>query len=134
MTRNEKGSEMAKATAAAPDPDAYLNQLKSDVGENGHVMTVSMVNLRNGFGYGRLGVHVTSFISKRLASAGLGHAPTPLPQDQWTAVLLYTLGSPIAALVEAVLRPSEAGEQALRRAGGGQDADTVARIRALVCE
>jgi hypothetical protein len=111
-----------------------LDSLKKEVEADGHVMTTTMLSLRNGFGYGRLGPHVAQFISGRLASAGLGHAPSPLPLDQFQTVLIYTLGSPVANLVDAALRPSEAGAKALRNAGGGQAADLLAQIKALVCE
>ena len=121
------------------DPD--FHQLRSDVEARGGVMTVQMERIRNDYGAGRLGIHVRSGISKGLHGAGLGHYPdhgadgAPLVGDQWAAVRIYRLGSPIAELIDAVLHPTEAHDEELRKAAGGDDSDAILiqRVRELVC-
>lgn len=123
----------------AKDPD--FNQLRAEVDARGGVMTVQMERIRNDYGAGRLGVHVRDGISKALHGAGLGHYPdegldgSPLVGDQWAPVRIYRLGSPIAEFIDAVLNPSEAHDEELRKAAGGDESDTllVQRVRELVC-
>ena len=113
---------------------AKLSDAKEVLEQQQGVLTTTMGIVRDAYGAGRLGVHVRKAISDQLKSLGIGHYPDPLPEDQMRNVRLYRLGSPIADLIDAVLQPSEAHDEELRAAAGGEDAAIVRRIRELVCK
>jgi hypothetical protein len=112
----------------------FVQNLKAEVDANGEVTVRTMQSVRAGFGYGRLGPNVTDLISRKLAGAGLGHAPADLPMEQERRVLIFTLGSEVANVIGAVLNPAEGSDDVLRKVTGGGAADVIAQIRALVCE
>lgn len=111
-----------------------MDVLREKVRANNDLMTCTMLELREAFGAGKLGVHVRKGISDALHSAGLGHVPEELPTYQHEPVRVYRLGSPVAELITAVLRPSDAGDARLREAAGGDDARILQQIRQLVCD
>jgi hypothetical protein len=126
---------MTNRIAVVPDdedPAEFLKRLKARVDENGGVIAVQMEELRDGFGWRRLGPHVAERISDKLAGVGLGHAPDPLPEVRWERTLLFTLGSDIGRVIGAVLDPDENGAALLREKIGGEAAEMLAQIRALV--
>jgi hypothetical protein len=96
--------------------------------------TISMLSLREAHGAKRLGVHVRTNISQRLAGLGLGHFPTRLADDQTELVRLYKLGSPVANVIGAVLNPNEGNDGVIRSAVEGEDAEVIEQIRELVCQ
>lgn len=110
-----------------------LDELRGAVEGADDVLTVPMVVLRDAHGAGRLGIHVRANISKALRSLGLGHYPDPLPDSQWEQVRVYRLGTPTADLVDAVLNPSDEHDEFIREAIGGEAADTLDRVRELIC-
>lgn len=61
---------------------ATIDKIKDQVEKNGNVLTVTMEQLREAHGAGRLGVHVRSEISQLLAGTVIGHVPRELPSDQ----------------------------------------------------
>lgn len=95
-----------------------------------HVTT--MRQLRDRFEYGRLGVNVCSEIASTLASWGIGVFPAELPARQNVPVRLYRKGTPIAELVEAVLAPTNEGDDLLRRVGVDNTTGVIDQIRLLV--
>ncbi len=111
-----------------------LDQLRQVVEENEGVLTITMEHLRDAHGAGRLGVHVRTSISKALLGRGLGHFPEELPAYQENPVRIYKLGSRVADLIDAVLKPNPDNDEQLRRAGGGDAEAVLDNIRALVCE
>jgi len=111
-----------------------FEELRDTVQESGGVLTISMEDMRDAHGAGRLGVHVRSAISKGLQGLGLGHYPPELPAYQEQYVRVYRLGSPIADLIDAVIEPSPGRDEYLRRAVGGDAEATLAKVRELVCE
>ncbi len=56
-----------------------------------------------------------------------------LGSDGRDIVRIYRLGSEIAKVVNAVLRPSPSGDEILRQSLGTDAQQTLARIRELVC-
>lgn len=90
--------------------------------------------LRGAHGAGKLGVHVRKAIHDDLATHGLGHLPGGLPTYQHEEVRLFRLGTPIADTINAVLHPSEGGDQVLRQSAGSEAQDVLKQIRQLVCE
>ena len=91
-----------------------LARVKQDVEEAGGVLTIEMERLRDAYGVERLGTNVRDNIAKELAGMGIGHLPRKLPAYQEDEVRLYRLGSAIADLIEAVLKPSVSGDELLR--------------------
>lgn len=112
--------------------DSYegLRQLVDD--EGGLVLT-TMEDLRDIHGVGKLGVHVRKAIHDNLEGQGLGHLPLELPAYQHEEVRIYKLGSPIAKVVNAVVRPSEAGDEVLRQSVGTEAQVLLTKIKELVC-
>ncbi len=111
-----------------------LADIQNEVERNGGVLTVSMQELRDAFGAGRLGRHVVTGISEELLKLGLGHFPQKLPASQDAEVRIYKQGGTIARIIDAVLRPSSSSDDVLRDVGGGGAALKLRRIREIVCE
>ncbi len=110
-----------------------VDAIKAAVAENGGVLTVSMEQLREAHDFGRLGPHVKKSISDSLAKNGLGYFPD-LGDYQHEMTRVYQLGTPVADLIGAVLHPTPGNDTKLRKAAGGEDAEVLAKVRALVCE
>jgi hypothetical protein len=106
---------------------------KEEVTRHDGVLTTTMEVLRDTYKAGRLGVHVRNAISNELAKVGLSHYPVELPIYYHEPVRVYQLGTPIAGLIDAVLIPSEEGDEQLRQATGGVAAEILQAVRALVC-
>ena len=99
-----------------------------------NVLTVTIGELRDVNGSGRLGPYVVEAISKNLAAKGLGHYPAVLPQEQWRKVRLFRLGSPIAELVGLVMDvDDEANDQKLREIASDDAKSILDLVRQLVC-
>lgn len=114
-----------------------LDEIKQAVEASQHVLTLSMEELRDAYGAGRLGEHVRANISKKLNGLGLGHVPEDLPKNYWDPIRVYKLGSKVADLIDAVLKPSKEHDDEIRQALGGEKAelmDVLDRIRELVCK
>lgn len=108
--------------------------LREAVVTNEGIYQATMAELKAIKGAGRLGVHVRDAISRDLASHGMGHLPEQLPPNQEDEVRLFLLGSPVADIVNAVLQPSDRGDQSLRRLGTSKADEMLQQIRELVCE
>jgi hypothetical protein len=113
--------------------DSYEG-MRKDVEAAGGLMLTTMEVLRDVHGAGKLGVHVRKNISGALAAHGMGHIPESLPTYQHEAVRLYRLGTPIADTINAVMHPTEAGDQILRQGAGSEAQSVLKQIRELVCE
>ncbi|ALN75798.1 hypothetical protein [Aureimonas sp. AU20] len=99
-----------------------------------NVLTVTIGELRDVNGSGRLGPYVVEAISKNLAAKGIGHYPPELPQEQWRKVRLFRLGSPIADLIGLVMDVDDEGNDAKLRDFAANDAKaTLDQIRQMVC-
>ena len=109
------------------------SELRSAVESNDGLVVTTMEKLRDIKGAGRLGKHVRDAISKDLASNGLGHLPPVLPEYQERPVRVYSLGSNISDVVNAVYSPSADGDQLLREVGSSKAQTLVQQMRELVC-
>lgn len=107
--------------------------LKRAVEQRDGLLLTTMGVLRDIHGAGKLGVHIRRAISESLAGNGMGHLPAELPAYQEDAVRVYRLGSNVATTIRAVLSPSGAGDDALRRSAGSEAQETLKKIRELVC-
>lgn len=113
------------------------DDLKQQVEANGDLTTVTMENLREAAGAGKLGIHVRAQISKTLAGMGLGHVPQDLPQYQHEQVRLYKRGTAVGDLIETVLAPGELNDRKLVEQIDNDGVDRAAiipQIRELVEE
>jgi hypothetical protein len=108
-------------------------EIRDAVEEDGGLIVTTMEVLRDVHGVGKLGVHVRKGIDDRLGSMGLGHLPYELPSYQHEEVRIYRLGSEIAKVVEAVIRPSAEGDELLRSSLGTEAQRLLSQVRELVC-
>ena len=108
-------------------------EINDAVTQSGDVMTVSMSELRDVNGSGRLGPYVVEAISKELAAKGLGHYPETLPLNQWEKVRLFRMGSQIADLIRVVTDVSEENDEKLREAISDDARNVLDRVRKMVC-
>jgi hypothetical protein len=116
---------------------ASFEDIKGKVEQNGNALTVTMEELREAAGAGKLGIHVRAQISSALAGVGLGHVPPELPNYQHEQVRLYKRGTPIAQLIETALTPSDTNDKKLIEHIGVQGPDyasIVGKIRELVSD
>ncbi|MGC4089441.1 MAG: hypothetical protein QM756_16440 [Polyangiaceae bacterium] len=105
--------------------------------EKAGVITVSMEELREAAGAGKLGIHVRKQISDRLAGIGLGHVPQELPAYQHELVRVYQHGTPVGDLIDTVLNPGSQNDAKLAERFGSDAPDyatIVEKIRELVAE
>ena len=98
------------------------------------IATVTMEDLRNAHGVGRLGVHVRRAIANNLASRGLGHWPEELPEYANGQVRLYSLGSRFAESVNDMGNFSPEADERLRDIFSTGYEEIIQSIRELVCE
>lgn len=77
-------------------------ELLSTVENHSGVIKVPMAILRQLEGRQRVGKHILSAIEEKLATLGLGHLPTELPNRQQQSVVLYRSGTPTAELIGAL--------------------------------
>jgi hypothetical protein len=111
-----------------------LGDLPELIDNGGGLATFEMWELREAHGAGRLGVHVRANISRALRGTGLAHYPDPLPDRQSALVRIYRQGSRAAALIDAVLDPTQESDEAIREAIGGEAQTVLEQVRELVCE
>ena len=100
-----------------------------------NTFTATMGDLRDIHGAGKLGQHVASAISKKLAQMGVGHIPAGLPLAQNDQVRLFLHGTPIGTLISMVLTPGEANDSRLLEyveENGTSHAEIINQIRDLI--
>lgn len=106
------------------------HELLAAVESNEGVHRVTMETLRRLEGRQRVGKHILSSIEDKLATLGLGHLPRELPNRQQQTVLLYRVGTPASALIQAVQNgltesPSTEAFDFLRRVNTMPDPDDI---------
>ncbi len=104
------------------------DEINQDVESTGNLRTVTMEELREAHGAGKLGSTICAEISKKLAGMGLGHIPIVLPRYQHEPVRRYKRGTPAGQLIETVLEPGEQNDRKLV----GQVAETKTEYAAIV--
>lgn len=116
-----------------------MQELANKCTDNGGVLAVTLGDLRDLIGAGRLGRGVLATIATELAGHGLGYFPlrtlsgandTP---RQSQVLRIYRKGSSSTArVIEAVITPSDPGDEYLRGLSGDDAQAVLDRIRALV--
>jgi hypothetical protein len=117
-----------------PGGQVGMEELLAKVEANGGILTVTMLELRDAHGAGRLGEHVRSNISNALKSRGFRHYSPDLPGSQYESVRIYKAGSPVDELIAAVLTPGQKGDEKIRSAINNTDQEVLRKIRELVCD
>ena len=100
-----------------------------------NTFTTTMGELRDLHGAGKLGQHVASAISKKLAQMGVGHVPSSLPIAQNDQIRLFLHGTPVGTIISTVMTPGEANDAKLlsyAEEDGTGYADIIDQIRDLV--
>src|SRR4051812_37282698 len=101
-----------------------FDDIRTAVEANGNLLVLSMYELREAYGAAKLGVHVRREIGEKLAAAGLGCFPDPEDVTyQENKVRVFRRGTPIADVVDAIMNPSEFGDERLRESASGQGAE-----------
>jgi hypothetical protein len=118
------------STAMRPQEITDWHELLTAVETNEGVHRVTMETLRQLEGRQRVGKHILAAIEDKLKTLGLGHLPQELPNRQQQTVLLYRVGTPASALVQAVQNgltesPSTEAFDFLRRLNTLPDPDDV---------
>jgi hypothetical protein len=117
---------------------ATWNEIKKSVNDHGNVLTLTMGDLRDATGSGKLGSGVVTEIRNTLAQLGLGHVPQDLTTEQSQPVRLYQKGKPVGELIDLVLMVGEPNDTQLRDQFSQQPTDqaarTLAKIRQLLTE
>jgi hypothetical protein len=116
-----------------------MSELGDECDDRGGVLGVALGELRDAVGAGKLGKFVMQRIAVDLAGHGLGYFPPSVldandqpRQDQ--RLRIYRKGTGVVArVIDAVLHPSEAGDEFLNGLGTNDAEEKVARIRELVC-
>lgn len=109
-------------------------EIKNQVEGNGNVLTVTMKELRDAEGAGKLGPQVAKNIRSKLAGIGLGHVPIALPGYQNEFVRLYKKGTPVGDLIRSVLNPGEQQDTFLRERFGEEGGPDYAGMIELIRE
>jgi len=118
-----------------------FTKLKKLVDDNGNLMSVSMEQLRDAHGAGRLGKYVVDAIKNALKSNGLDTFPEELPNGQNACVRVYAAGSPIAKLYTAMtvledqydMDTNHERDTEIRDAVDTEKAEIISQIQQLVC-
>jgi hypothetical protein len=102
-------------------------EIRQEVVDSDGLVVVEARRLMDATGWERWTMNAA--IVRKLRNDGLDVLEVPVRGD--SLVRIFVPGSPVARLVEAVLRPSTAGDDALRRAARG-DTGVLDQIRALL--
>ena len=111
-----------------------IEDLKKEVIASQNVTTITMEDLRDALGAGRLGKYVRDTLSKELAKNGLGHRPIILPSYQHERVRIYLKGSIIDDIIMAVEDVEDEKSDSILRKSSGIDTEILNKIRELCCE
>jgi hypothetical protein len=115
-----------------------IKNIAAECDEEGGVISVTLGDLRVGVGAGKLGRWVLENIREELAATGLGYFPKDLLDDneeprQHQKIRIYRKGPGTAArAIEAVLEPSDRGDEVLRELGSDDTREILVQIRRLV--
>jgi hypothetical protein len=118
LTTHQFGETVTTPSIQEPSPlFPTWSGLDKAVQENGGVLRVEMIELRKTIVQSRLKSQVVANIQKQLANIGIGHLPENLPNSQNEHAVLYKIGEPAGAVINAVRNGAntEAAESALRQ-------------------
>jgi hypothetical protein len=115
-----------------------MSQIGSLCDEQGGIVCVSLGDLREAVGAGKLGRWVLQDIREELEATGLGYFPKPLLEEndeprQHQDIRVYRKGTgTLARAIDAVLDPSVRGDDHLRDLGNDNARETLVQVRRLV--
>ncbi len=109
-----------------------FTELRASVEERGGILAVSMADVRDAGEAKRLRGNVRERLERALQNEGLGHLPPePLPNDQNKDIRVYSRNSDLGEIVEAVLLPTDVGDERLRAAAGSEAGQAVEQLEAI---
>jgi hypothetical protein len=115
-----------------------IQKIASECDDGGGVLCISLGELREAVGAGKLGRWVLQEIREELEAAGLGYFPKVLLEEneeprQHQQIRVYRKGpGTLARVIDAILEPSVRGDEVLRDLGSDDTRETLAQIRRLV--
>ncbi|HEY3139479.1 MAG TPA: hypothetical protein VGJ86_00015 [Acidimicrobiales bacterium] len=121
-----------------PRKPTTFQELRETVERRGGVHRISMGDLRDINGAGKLGIHVVTQIKRSLARAGLsillrtGTADVPRYQDEY--VVIYVTQSKVGEIIEAVQQADLGAVKLLRDLAGDDSAEKLQAIRDILDE
>jgi hypothetical protein len=113
------------------------DEIKSEVDDNGGVVTVSAWRLREAQGAGRLTVRINQQISDSLAARGLGHVPfnvEDMPTYQDEQVRIYDRTTALGKVIESAHHVGDDHDERLREAINEKAVAILEKVRDLVAE
>jgi len=119
--------------------DDGWEELRREIDAEGGIKVIEAWRLRDLAGWAKLGVNVIVDIANQLRDHDFDTLPVgkALPTNQYEDVRIYTKGSRLGKVVEAIMSPTAKGDQLLREICSSDDAnDAIAvldRVRQLVC-
>lgn len=108
-----------------------MEQIRQEVNKAQGVLTVTMVDLKGAYNAINANKLTLRAIGKELQGMGLGYFPE-LSSNMQQQIRLYKIGSPVADLIESVLKPSQEHDDDLRQVINGGAEAILARIRELL--
>jgi hypothetical protein len=112
---------------------SILNDIAAKVDEGGGLATCTLGDLRKVANKDKLGPFVLEAAAKALDTVGLAFYPTPpAPLRQHHEVRVFKRDSPIGAVIQAVLEPTERGDDHLRATANGKYNEVVQKIKELI--
>ncbi|TQF65295.1 hypothetical protein FK531_22000 [Rhodococcus spelaei] len=114
-----------------------IKDVRAAVDENGGLLTVTLQDLREALGYAKLGARVLATISTELSGHGLGYFPADVLDDnpvprRYDELRVFAKNEPIGELINAVLEPSERGDEKLLEVGGDNASVILDQIRTIL--
>lgn len=112
---------------------SIVKEIEARVDASGGLAVCTLGELRDVAGKGKLGNFVLQAAAKTLDGIGLAFYPAPAePFRQHHEVRVYRRDSPLGALVQAVVEPTERGDELLRATAKNDHAAIISKIRELV--
>jgi len=119
-----------------------FEELKQHVEAAGGLLTVTMGALRDAQGASKLGKYVVEGIGDNLAKQGLKFYPDEMPLLQYECVRVYTDGTAISKLFEAVqtlnywddMEANYAADLVIRDMVDGEAQEILRQVKQLVCD
>ncbi len=117
---------------------ATFEELRESVERRGGVHRISMGDLRDINGAGKLGIHVVTQIRRSVSRAGLSillpAGSTDVPRYQEEDVVIYVTQSKVGEIIEAVHAADASAVKVLRDLAGDDSAEKLQAIRDILDE
>lgn len=115
-----------------------MAEVAAESDELGGIVCLTLGDLRDAVGAGKLGRWVLERISEELDAEGLGYFPPAVLRAndeprQHQEIRIYRKGpNVVARVIDAVLNPTQKGDEVLRSLGGDDAREVLAEVRKLI--